>query len=125
VFVLDMGEPVRIVDLANELIRLSGRTPGVDAEIVFTGLRPGEKLHEELVVEGEDVLRTAHPKVMKLMGEIPPLPDWRFRLDRLVRSAGEADRQEVIRLLDELVKGYTPDFGFHGMPSGPDPRFVH
>ncbi|MDD5723458.1 MAG: nucleoside-diphosphate sugar epimerase/dehydratase, partial [Syntrophales bacterium] len=58
VFVLDMGEPVKIVDLARNLIRLSGKELGVDAEIVYTGLRPGEKLHEELIIEGEDVSGT-------------------------------------------------------------------
>jgi len=66
VFVLEMGEPVKIVDLAEKLIRLSGKELGVDAEIVFIGLRPGEKLHEELIVEGEDVTRTSHSKVLKL-----------------------------------------------------------
>ena len=73
-FVLDMGEPVKIVDQAKNLIRLSGKELGVDAEIVFTGLRPGEKLHEELIVEGEDVSGTAHPKVMMLVGneKMPP-----------------------------------------------------
>jgi FlaA1/EpsC-like NDP-sugar epimerase len=125
VFVLDMGNPVRIVDLAVDLIRLSGREPGVDAEIVFTGLRPGEKLHEELVVEGEDVQRTGHPKVMKLIGDAPRMIDWRIRLDRLIRAAQSADRQAVVRGLDELVKGYTPDRGFHGLGSPPDPKFVH
>ncbi|HEY5997643.1 MAG TPA: nucleoside-diphosphate sugar epimerase/dehydratase [Candidatus Deferrimicrobiaceae bacterium] len=125
VFVLEMGEPVRIVDLATELIRLSGRTPGIDAEIVFTGLRPGEKLHEELVIEGEDVQRTSHPKVMKLIGEVPPPADWRVRLDRLIRIAHEGDRREVVQCLDDLVKGYTPDFDFHGLPAPPDPKFIH
>jgi FlaA1/EpsC-like NDP-sugar epimerase len=125
VFVLEMGEPVRIVDLATELIQLSGRTPGIDAEIVFTGLRPGEKLHEELVVEGEDVQRTSHPKVMKLIGEAPPGADWRARLDRLIRTAQEGDRRDVVQCLDDIVKGYTPDIDFHGLPAAPDPKFIH
>jgi FlaA1/EpsC-like NDP-sugar epimerase len=63
IFVLDMGEPVKILDLAREMITLSGFRPGEDIEIVFTGMRPGEKLFEELSIEGEDVSRTAHPKI--------------------------------------------------------------
>ena len=64
IFVLDMGEPVRIVDLATDLIQLSGLKPGEDIEIQFTGLRPGEKLYEELHVAGEKHLPTRHPKIM-------------------------------------------------------------
>jgi FlaA1/EpsC-like NDP-sugar epimerase len=63
VFVLDMGEPVRIADLASDLIRLSGLEPGRDIEIKYTGLRPGEKLFEELFGEGEAYIRTAHEKI--------------------------------------------------------------
>jgi len=63
IFVLDMGEPVRIVDLARELITLSGFRPGEDIEMVFTGPRAGEKLFEELSIEGEDMQRTSHPKI--------------------------------------------------------------
>jgi FlaA1/EpsC-like NDP-sugar epimerase len=63
IFILDMGEPVRILDLAENIIRLSGFTPHDDIEIVFTGLRPGEKLHEELSYGAEDINKTAHDKI--------------------------------------------------------------
>jgi FlaA1/EpsC-like NDP-sugar epimerase len=122
VFVLDMGPPVKIVDLAENLIRLMGKEIGVDAEIVFTGLRPGEKLHEELVIEGEDVTSTAHPKVMKMIGNgalIPELP--RF-LEELLSFAIEENREGVIRKLSMIVKGYRPDYLFHGI-SAPHDHF--
>lgn len=63
IFVLDMGQPVKIVDLANDLIRLSGLEPGKDIKIVFTGLRPGEKLYEEVLMEEEGLKKTAHEKI--------------------------------------------------------------
>ena len=113
VFVLDMGEPIKIVDLARNMIRLSGKELGQDAEIVFTGLRPGEKLREELVVEGEDVVRTSHRKVMKLIGNGPMPPGWFDRLERLVAFSLQGDRMGVIEELDGLVKGYVPDYKFH------------
>jgi FlaA1/EpsC-like NDP-sugar epimerase len=113
VFVLDMGEPVKIVDLARNLIRLSGKEEGVDAEIVYTGLRPGEKLHEELIVEGEDVSGTAHPKVMKLIGNERMPPAWSKRLDELIVCAVTGERRAVVEKLDGLVKGYRPDYEFH------------
>ena len=65
-FVLEMGTPVKIADMASDLIRLSGKEPGRDIEVIFTGLRPGEKLYEELITEGEDVHRTSHEKIMTL-----------------------------------------------------------
>jgi len=108
VFVLEMGEPVKIVDLAENLIGLSGRELGVDAEIVFTGLRPGEKLHEELIVEGEDVTRTSHPKVLKLTGSEIMSPAWGSRLEELIVVAVTGENQNVIEKLDALVKGYSP-----------------
>jgi FlaA1/EpsC-like NDP-sugar epimerase len=123
VFVLEMGEPVRIVDLARNLIRLSGKELGVDAEIVFTGLRPGEKLHEELIVEGEDVTRTGHPKVMKLIGSETMPPAWSKRLEELIVVAINGDNQGVVERLDVLVKGYTPMYEFHtgAVNASPEP----
>ena len=115
VFVLDMGEPVKIVDLARNLIRLSGKELGVDAEIVFTGLRPGEKLHEELIVEGEDVSGTTHPKVMKLIGSEKMPPSWSKQLEDLILSAVTGARPGVVEKLEALVKGYHPDHEFHGV----------
>jgi FlaA1/EpsC-like NDP-sugar epimerase len=115
VFVLDMGEPVKIVDLAKNIIRLSGKELGVNAEIAYTGLRPGEKLHEELVVEGEDVIRTSHPKVMKMIGDAELPKDWNRHLNLLVDLAAQGDRTGVIRQLKALVKGYTPHYKFHGI----------
>ncbi|NJD62742.1 MAG: polysaccharide biosynthesis protein, partial [Deltaproteobacteria bacterium] len=117
VFVLDMGEPVKIVDLAKNLIRLSGKELGLDAEIVYTGLRPGEKLHEELVVEGEDVVRTSHPKVMKMIGNGHMPADWNRQLNLLIDFAIQGDRPSVVRHLKVLAKGYTPHYEFHGMES--------
>jgi FlaA1/EpsC-like NDP-sugar epimerase len=117
VFVLDMGDPVKIMDLAKNLIRLSGKELGVDAEIVFTGLRPGEKLHEELVVEGEDVIRTPHPKVMKMIGDGQMPEDWTRQMNLLIDLAIRGDRIGVVRQLNTLVKGYTPRYDFHGIES--------
>jgi len=115
VFVLDMGEPVKIVDLAKNLIRLSGKELGLDAEIVFTGLRPGEKLHEELIIEGEDVSGTVHPKVMKLIGNEKMPPAWAKQVEELIVCAVTGGRAGVVEKLDALVKGYQPDYGFHGV----------
>ena len=114
VFVLDMGEPVKILHLAKNLILLSGKEEGVDAEIVFTGLRPGEKLHEELVVEGEDVCGTAHPKVMKLIGSEKLSSSLSGQLEELIVHAVTGNRLAVVERLNALVKGYRPDYGFHG-----------
>jgi FlaA1/EpsC-like NDP-sugar epimerase len=119
VFFLDMGKPVKILDLAKNLIRLSGKEEGVDAEIVYTGLRPGEKLHEELVVEGEDVCGTLHPKVMKLIANGGIAPSWSKRLEELIVCAVTGDRRAVVEKLDALVKGYRPDYGFHGVAFPP------
>jgi FlaA1/EpsC-like NDP-sugar epimerase len=103
IFILDMGAPVRILDLAKDIIALSGLKPFEEMEIVFTGLRPGEKLFEELSTSEEGVAQTAHPKIF--IGQIPPYPQGSVavateRLDNLARSGRDG---ELRRFLNELL----------------------
>ncbi|MFQ6034795.1 MAG: polysaccharide biosynthesis protein, partial [Sedimentisphaerales bacterium] len=106
IFVLDMGEPVKIVDLARELITLSGFRPGEDIEIVFTGPRPGEKLFEELRIEGEDMQRTSHPKI-RIWKNIPMDRDrLRAGINELVDIAKTQNYSEISQKIKELVPEY-------------------
>ncbi len=106
VFCLDMGEPVRIYDLALDPIRLSGLTEGEDIEVVFNGVRPGEKLYEELFFSGDEVLKTAHPKIMKARYEPPDLRVY-MQIVQLIESAmRNASDSYLRRSLEEIV----PDF---------------
>ena len=116
VFVLDKGEPIKIVDLAKDLIELSGKEPGRDIEIVFTGLRPGEKLFEELFQDGEEYRRTRHEKIFVANGEpaavaaASPADEKQLDalLDDILRAAGQGQTEEVRRLLKAIVPNYTP-----------------
>jgi len=110
IFVLDMGEPVKIVDLAEELISLSGLTPYEDIEIVFTGLRPGEKLFEELLVAGEGVKPTVHHKIKVLESVEYDLRAITTAVDRLARAAASADTREVMDSLQQLVPEFSPQY---------------
>ena len=108
IFVLDMGEPIRIVDLARNMIRLSGLDPDKDIRIEFVGLRPGEKLYEELITEGENILPTYNEKIKIFQG--PPIsPDlikaWIAQMTRLVV---QGDESAVIAHLKRLVPEYHP-----------------
>jgi FlaA1/EpsC-like NDP-sugar epimerase len=106
IFVLDMGEPVKIVDLARELITLSGFKPDEDIEITFTNPRPGEKLFEELSIEGEDMQRTRHPKI-SIWKNIPMDRDrLRAGINELVTVAQTQNYQEIVRKIKELVPEY-------------------
>ncbi len=108
IFVLDMGESVKIVDLARELITLSGFKPGEDIEIVFTGMRPGEKLFEELSIKGEDMQPTRHPKI-SVWKNIPMDRDkLRSGIDELVATAmtQNHNHNEIARKIKQLVPEY-------------------
>jgi FlaA1/EpsC-like NDP-sugar epimerase len=106
IFLLDMGDPVKIVDLARELITLSGFRPGEDIEIAFTGLRPGEKLFEELSIKGEDMQQTHHPKI-GIWKNIPKDRDTlRRQIDQLVEIARTGDHADIISKIKEIVPEY-------------------
>jgi FlaA1/EpsC-like NDP-sugar epimerase len=102
-FVLDMGEPVRIVDLARDLIELSGLGPDVDIQIQFSGLRPGEKLFEQLLLRGEAYDKTPHPKIMVGHIQSPPLEELKSGLGALLSAAEAGDDLRVRRCLSTLV----------------------
>ena len=106
IFVLDMGEPVRIVDLARNMIRLAGLVPDEDIELRFTGLRPGEKLYEEICMEGEDMLPTYHEKIKIFRSEGPTPADLAYWLETLRFMLKQRDAQEVKRHLIALAPTY-------------------
>ena len=106
IFVLDMGEPVKIVDLARDMIRLSGFTEE-DIRIVFTGLRPGEKLYEELLADGEQTLPSAHPKLRIARAQAALSSDELAELRGWLEGAPQGE-QAVKRRLAQLVPEYRP-----------------
>ena len=110
IFVLDMGEPVRIDDMARKMIELSGFTPDVDIEVKYTGLRPGEKLYEELLIDKSTMKRTANQKIF--IEDPYPMDDELF-LDQLRRlenaSKSELERNKIIPIIREVVPTFIPD----------------
>lgn len=110
IFLLDMGKPVKILDLARQLIQLSGRVPDRDIRIEFTGLRPGEKLFEELCYQGENVTATAHPKIHRLLCEPIPLKRVRDVLNELIWQSDLLEPDQLKQLLKWAVPEYQPQF---------------
>jgi FlaA1/EpsC-like NDP-sugar epimerase len=116
IFILKMGTPVRIADMARDLIRLSGKEPDRDVRIVFTGLREGEKLTEELITDGEDVVATPHEEIMVLQTNGIDPAELRRNLagplEALCRAAETHDREGIVRALRRMVPEYDPARGF-------------
>jgi FlaA1/EpsC-like NDP-sugar epimerase len=108
IFILDMGKPVRIVDMARDLIRLHGFEPDQDIPIQFIGLRPGEKLCEELITQGEGIVATAHEKILVLRGNACDLKDLNAQIDELLTIACTYDPPAIKRKLQQLIPDYTP-----------------
>jgi FlaA1/EpsC-like NDP-sugar epimerase len=107
-FVLDMGEPVRITDLARHMIRAWGLEPGRDIEIRYVGLRPGEKLDEELIGCEERALPTSHPKIRELRGSRNALPEIASWIAELRRAIYRRDESLAVAHLAALVPEYVP-----------------
>jgi len=118
VFVLDMGEPIRIEDLAKRMIKLSGLEvldtdhPDGEIEIKYTGLRPGEKLYEELLI-GDNVSDTAHRRIMRAEEEVIPWSDLSITLDKMTKALENDDFEGVRVLFKESVSGFAPQCGIN------------
>ncbi len=108
IFALDMGEPIRILDLATHLIRLSGLRPGVDIDIVFTGIRPGEKLAEEFLTAEDRTRATHHERIFVYKEEAYTNRNVLSRIEELIRQVGSASPDELRRLLTLVVPEYHP-----------------
>ena len=117
IFLLEMGKPIKILQMAKDLIKLSGLEPDVDIPIVFTGLRPGEKLYEELQLLNERKVKTNHKKIMILRESQKPSP-WAILIEEvkgIKKAARELDREQIQYLLKEILPTYSPpDFDIGG-----------
>jgi FlaA1/EpsC-like NDP-sugar epimerase len=108
IFVLDMGAPVKIVDLARQMIELNGLKPDEDIQIEFIGMRPGEKLFEEVTHQGENFVPTLHPKICRYLSQPPDLADCRRNLQSLRSNLHTLEPNELKSLLRDAVPDYTP-----------------
>jgi FlaA1/EpsC-like NDP-sugar epimerase len=125
IFVLNMGEPVKIADLARNLILLSGLRPEHDIRITFTGPRPGEKLFEELNEEAEGLLPTHHEKINVFAGEAMPWPEIERHLARLRTACRERNCDDLISVVRQVVPEYKPSAELtNGIRTGGDVRAV-
>ncbi len=108
IFILDMGEPVKIVDLARQLIELSGLQPEEDIEIEFIGLRPGEKLYEELSHKSENIIATTHPKILRLVCQAESLNAAERMIDEITTHLQTAEPKKLKLMMKKFVPEYAP-----------------
>jgi FlaA1/EpsC-like NDP-sugar epimerase len=131
IFVLDMGKPVKIVDLARQMIELSGLKPDEDIQIEFIGIRPGEKLFEELSHTGENFAPTTHPKIRRFISQPADLAQIRDTLQDLRVKLHQAAPDQIKLMLQQAVPEYTPCLAQHDASLPPiahldqDPRRAH
>jgi FlaA1/EpsC-like NDP-sugar epimerase len=110
IYVFDMGEPVKILEIATNLILLSGLQPHKDIKIKFIGLRPGEKLYEELFTEDETMLPTHHPKISIAQVADIDYNTFLFRIDKIIGSLYRISEEKVVEEMQEIVPGYTTKY---------------
>ena len=109
-FILKMGEPVKIDNMARELIKLAGKEPDTEIEIKYIGLREGEKLFEELITEGEGIFETHHKKIMVLRGDsFIPCAKFHGYLEKLAEGARAYSGRSIKKTLKEIIPEYHPD----------------
>jgi FlaA1/EpsC-like NDP-sugar epimerase len=113
IYVFDMGEPVRIADMADKMVRLSGLEPGRDIEIIYTGLRPGEKLYEELLASTENTLPTHHPRI--LISRVRDAGPSRVmeQVDGLMDLLASRSEKELVRYMKQMVPEYKGQEAVH------------
>jgi len=109
IFILEMGTPVKIADMARDLIRLSGKEPDRDIKIVYTGLRPGEKLYEELITHGEGIVATAHEKIMVLRRSAQSEGEHGKNLSLLADLVRDANTHDA-RCIKEAFNRFVPEY---------------
>ncbi len=124
IFVLDMGEPVKIIDLAEQMIRLSGMEPEKDIRIEFTGLRPGEKLYEELFHKAEPLIGTTHPKIMLSASREVDWSEMKALLEQLHAACTEREVEKLHALLHEIVPEFVQTSALD-QPIKPDGALLH
>ena len=105
IFVFDMGESVKIIDLAKKMIKLSGLKEGKDIEIKVTGLRPGEKLYEELLAKDENTIATHHPKILIAKVRVSN-DDIKAKIEELISLYDMQNNQNIVKLMKEIVPEY-------------------
>jgi len=111
IFILKMGDPIKIDQMARELIRLTGREPDREIDIRYVGLRAGEKLYEELITEGEGIVDTHHEKIMVLRGtETIACTMLGDQLEILAQKSQSLDNNGIKETLHQIVPEYTPDY---------------
>jgi len=110
IFVLDMGKPVNIKDMAYDLIRLSGLEPEEDIPVIFTGVRPGEKLYEELMTSGEQIIKTNHKKIVVLKSD-SNRQSWfelSMEIEKLIMTSDTFDSDSIKNRLKQIIPDYEP-----------------
>ncbi|CAK8722718.1 UDP-N-acetyl-alpha-D-glucosamine C6 dehydratase [Candidatus Electrothrix laxa] len=110
IFLLKMGKPIKIADMAKELIKLSGRIPDVEIKIKYTGLREGEKLYEELITDGEGIVETGHEKIMVLRSEQENYGPLFSGIEHLLEKMSVHDARGIKEVMQEIIPEYNPDY---------------